>query len=80
MQGPENLSKGLIVSGNEEVYGLHYELVLQPGDQLTYEPCEKQWFQDGPRGAVLYSFSTTVRDGLDGYSDHAIQRHTVVED
>ncbi|MHC4535818.1 MAG: D-lyxose/D-mannose family sugar isomerase [Planctomycetota bacterium] len=80
VDGEDNMKEGFIVDGKEDVYTLRHELVLQPGDQLTFEPYEKHWFQAGPRGAVLYSFSTTVRDGLDGFTDQAIQRITVIKD
>lgn len=80
VEGPDTLKEGFIVAGKDKAYSLRHELVLQPGDQLTFEPYEKHWFQGGPRGAVLYSFSTTVRDGLDGFTDPAIQRVTVVEE
>ncbi len=80
VDGPDTLKEGFVVPGKDEVYRLRHEIVLKPGDQLTFEPYEKHWFQGGPRGAVLYSFSTTVRDGLDGFTDPAIQRVTVVEE
>ncbi|MBE0584421.1 MAG: D-lyxose/D-mannose family sugar isomerase [Desulfofustis sp.] len=78
--GPDTMKQGFLVPGKEQVYRLRHELVLQPGDQLTFEPYEKHWFQAGPAGAVLYSFSTTVRDGLDGFTDPAIERITAVMD
>lgn len=80
VEGPDNMKEGFIVPDKEEAYSLRHELVLDPGDQLTFEPYEKHWFQGGERGAVLYSFSTTVRDGLDGFTDTEIQRVTVVKD
>jgi D-lyxose ketol-isomerase len=80
VEGEDNMVEGFIVPGKDEVYSLRHELVLQPGDTLIFEPYEKHWFQAGPRGAVLYSFSTTVRDGLDGFTDPDIQRITVVKD
>ncbi|MBN2314547.1 MAG: D-lyxose/D-mannose family sugar isomerase [Sedimentisphaerales bacterium] len=80
VEGDDNMKKGFIVEGKENVYTLRHEIILQPGDQLTFEPYEKHWFQAGPRGAVLYSFSTTVRDGLDGFTDPAIQRTTVIKE
>ncbi len=79
VDGPDTLNEGFVVPGKDEVYSLRHEIVLEPGDQLIFEPYEKHWFQGGPRGAVLYSFSTTVRDGLDGFTDPAIERVTVVE-
>ena len=80
VDGPDTLKEGFVVPGKDEVYRLRHEIVLKPGDQLTFEPYEKHWFQGGPRGAVLYSFSTTVRDGLDGFTDPVIQRVTEVEE
>jgi len=80
VDGKDNMKEGFIVDGKEGVYTLRHEIVLRPGDRLTFEPYEKHWFAAGPRGAVLYSFSTTVRDGLDGFTDPDIQRTTVVKD
>jgi D-lyxose ketol-isomerase len=80
VDGDDTMKEGCVVDGKEDVYTLRHELVLQSGDQLTFEPHEKHWFQAGPRGAVLYSFSTTVRDGLDGFTDPAIKRVPVVKD
>jgi len=78
VEGPETLSRGFVVAGKEDVYTLRHEIDMSPGDQLTFEPYEKHWFQAGASGAVLYSFSTTVRDGLDGFTDPEIQRITLV--
>lgn len=78
--GEDNMKEGFIVQGKDIAYTLRHEVILTPGNQLTFEPYEKHWFQAGPRGAVLYSFSTTVRDGLDGFTDPEIQRVTVVKD
>lgn len=79
LSGQDNMKEGFLVEGKEGVYTLRHELVLRPGDRLTFEPYEKHWFQAGPQGAVLYSFSTTVRDGLDGFTDPEIERTTVVK-
>jgi len=78
--GDDRMIEGFLVPGKEHAYTVRHELVLRPGEQLTFEPYEKHWFQAGARGAVLYSFSTTVRDGLDGFTDSDIQRITVVKD
>jgi D-lyxose ketol-isomerase len=54
---------------------------MAPGDQITFRPGEKHWFQGGPEGAVLYSFSSVVRDTLDGFTDPGVVRTTkIVED
>ena len=80
VDGDDTMKEGFLVPGKEHAYVLRHELILKPGDQLTFEPYEKHWFQAGPRGAVMYSFSTTVRDGLDGFTDPEIQRTTVIQD
>ncbi len=80
VEGKNSMQAGFLVAGKSEVYTLRHELVLKPGDQLTFEPYEKHWFQAGSCGAVLYSFSTTVRDGLDGFTDPKIERITRVVD
>lgn len=80
IDGPDTMKEGFLIPGKEGVYTLRNELILQPGDQLTFEPYEKHWFQAGPSGAVLYSFSTTVRDGLDGFTDPDIERITIVRE
>lgn len=80
VEGADTLKEGFIVPGKEDAYTLRHEIILEPGDQLSFEPYEKHWFQAGTRGAVLYSFSTTVRDGLDGFTDPEIQRNTIVTD
>ncbi|MEE4166158.1 MAG: D-lyxose/D-mannose family sugar isomerase [Desulfocapsaceae bacterium] len=80
VEGADTMKEGFLVTGKEDVYTLRHELVLNTGDQLTFEPYEKHWFQAGPGGAVMYSFSTTVRDGLDGFTDPDIRRITIVAD
>ena len=78
--GADTLNNGFIPEGKDAVYTLRHELVPKPGDQLTFSPGEKHWFQAGPRGAVLYSFSTVARDILDQFTDPAVQRQTVISD
>jgi D-lyxose ketol-isomerase len=78
--GPDTMRNGFIPEGRDAVYTLRHELTPQPGDQLTFSPGEKHWFQAGPRGAVLYSFSTVARDILDKFTDPAVQRKTVIAD
>ncbi len=54
---------------------------MKPGDQLTLRPGQKHWFQAGGDGAVIYTFSSTARDVLDGFTDSDVQRVTkIVED
>jgi D-lyxose ketol-isomerase len=53
---------------------------MKPGDQLVLEPGTPHWFQAGPEGAVVYSFSTPARDNLDTFTDPSVVRKTVVAD
>jgi len=78
--GEDTVDKGFIVQGKEQCYTMRHEVDLAPGDQLVLPPGTKHWFQAGPRGAVMYSFSTCVRDILDQFSDPAIVRDTVIVD
>jgi D-lyxose ketol-isomerase len=81
VEGEDNMKEGFIPEGKEHVYRLRQEIILQPGEQLIFQPGEKHWFQAGEEGAVMYSFSTTVRDVLDGFTDPGIVRETkIVED
>jgi D-lyxose ketol-isomerase len=78
VEGEDNMTEGFIPRGKEEVYRLRHEIILNPGEQLVFQPGEKHWFQAGLEGAVMYSFSTTVRDGLDGFTDPNIVRETKI--
>ena len=78
--GIDNMEKGFIVEGKEHCYTMRHEVALKPGDQLALPAGTKHWFQAGPSGAVMYSFSTTVRDTLDQFSDPSIVRNTVIID
>jgi D-lyxose ketol-isomerase len=80
VEGPDTLEKGFIVEGKDEVYTLRHEIDLAPGEQLIFPPDTPHWFQAGPRGAVMFSFSTKVVDTLDGFTDPAIERKTKIVD
>ena len=81
VSGEDNMEAGFIPEGKEQFYTLRHEIIMKPGDQLEFAPGEKHWFQAGPRGAVLYSFSTTVRDNLDQFTDpHVVRETRIVED
>jgi D-lyxose ketol-isomerase len=55
-------------------YTMWHEYVLQPGGQVTFQPGTPHWFQAGPEGAVLWSFSTKATDVHDVFTDPEIQR------
>ena len=78
IEGSDTMTRGRPPEGKEEVYTCRHEIVPRPGEQITFEPLEKHWFRAGPAGAVAYSFSTVVRDALDGFTDDAVRRITEV--
>jgi len=79
--GEGQVEAGFIPEGKERVYTMRNEVILKPGDQLILPPGSKHWFQAGDTGAVMYSFSTCVRDGLDKFTDPGIVRETkIIED
>jgi D-lyxose ketol-isomerase len=78
--GENTLEYATIPSGKENCYTCRHEVVMNEGDQLVLEPGTKHWFQAGSEGVVMYSFSTCVRDALDGFTDPEIERETVVVD
>jgi len=80
LPGDGKIASGFIPEGKESAYTCRKELVLAPGDQLTCSPGTKHWFQAGPQGCVLYSYSTIARDALDQFSDPGVDRITRVAD
>ena len=78
--GPDTLSHGWVPAGKDACYSCRHEIVMKPCDQLTLSPGTKHWFQAPASGAVFYSFSTCVRDGLDRFTDPAIVRETRIID
>jgi D-lyxose ketol-isomerase len=74
--GDDTVELGWIPRGKEEVYTARHEILLKPCSQLTLPPGTKHWFQASEEGAVMYSFSTSVRDGLDRFTDPRIIRET----
>ncbi len=76
--GEATMKEGFIPKGKEAQYTCRNEVVLKPGEQLILPPGTPHWFQAGHDGAVMYSFSTCVRDVLDGFTDPAIVRTTQI--
>ncbi|NDJ75826.1 MAG: D-lyxose/D-mannose family sugar isomerase [Chloroflexi bacterium] len=77
---PARSPKGRPPDHRRETYTVWHEYVLRPGDQVTFQPDTPHWFQGGPEGAVIWSFSTKVIDVQDIFTDPAIQRETVIVD
>lgn len=61
-------------------YTVWHETILRPGDQVTLQPNTFHWFQGGPGGAVVWSFSTRVIDLADIFSDPDVRRETIISD
>jgi D-lyxose ketol-isomerase len=57
-----------------------HEIVLGPGDQYTCPPNVWQWFQAGPEGAVVWSFSSRATDAADEYLEPDVVRETRIVD
>jgi D-lyxose ketol-isomerase len=74
VQGENTFKQGFLVKGKERYYTLMHEIILKPGDQITFQPGEKHWFQAREDGAVMYSFSSVARDVLDQFTDPNIVR------
>jgi D-lyxose ketol-isomerase len=74
VDGENTLKQGFLVKGKEKYYTLRHEIILNPGDQITFQPGEKHWFQARDEGAVMYSFSSVARDALDQFTDPDIVR------
>jgi D-lyxose ketol-isomerase len=78
--GEDTLSRGFVPKGKDACYTMRHEIVLGPGDQITLVPGTKHWFQAGPEGTVMFSFSSAARDAADLFTDPDIVRATVVKD
>lgn len=61
-------------------YSVWHEVLLHPGEQVTLAPNTLHWFQGGPDGAVVWSFSSRAVDVTDVFTDPDIQRITRVVD
>jgi D-lyxose ketol-isomerase len=61
-------------------YTVGHEVGLTPGAQVTLAPDSPHWFQAGPEGAVIWSFSSRATDVEDRFTDPEIRRETIVLD
>lgn len=57
-----------------QTYTVWHEYILHPGQQVTFPPNTPHWFQGGPEGAVVWSFSTKALDVKDIFTDPQIVR------
>lgn len=55
-----------------------HEVVLKPGVQVICPPNTWHWFQAGPEGAVIWSFSSRTEDAKDEFVDPQVVRETLI--
>lgn len=75
---PTPCPKGHPPDHRKQYYTVWHEYILRPGDQVMLPPHTPHWFQGGPEGAVVWSFSTKAVDVSDVFTDPNVQRETVV--
>jgi D-lyxose ketol-isomerase len=63
----------------KHTYTVWQETILRPGDQVTSPPNTFHWFQAGPEGAVVWSFSSCATDVQDVFTDPDVRRVTAIE-
>ena len=59
-------------------YTVWHETILRPGGQVTSPPNSFHWFQAGPEGAVVWSFSSRPTDVADVFTDPDVRRRTII--
>ncbi len=72
--------KGSPPAHRRHTYTVWHEHILMPGDQVTLAPDTLHWFQAGPEGAVIWSFSTKAIDVQDVFTDPDVSRETIIVD
>lgn len=72
--------RGAPPAHRRHTYTVWREYILRPGDQLTFPSNTPHWFQGGPDGAVVWSFSTKAVDVQDIFTDPEVRRETVIGD
>ena len=75
---PTPNSKGHPPQHRLHTYTVWHETILLPGEQVSFPPDTPHWFQAGPEGCVIWSFSTKVVDVQDVFTDPEVVRQTVV--
>ena len=78
--GEETIAQGRIPPAKEACYTVRHEHVMRACDQMTMQPGVKHWFQAGPDGAVIFSFSSSANSPLDPFTDPAVVRVTTIVD
>ncbi len=78
--GLEDGASGRPPVHRRDTYTVWKEVILLPGEQMTLQPDTLHWFQPGPEGCVVWSFSSRAVDVQDVFTDREITRETVVID
>ncbi len=78
--GEATVKEGRVPPGKDACYTVRHEIVMHPTDQMTLQPGVRHWFQAGPAGAVLFSFSSSANSPLDPFTDPTIVRVTRIVD
>lgn len=77
---PSKHPKGHPPGHRKATYTVWHEYILEPGEQVTFPPNLPHWFQAGPHGAVVWSFSTKAIDLRDVFTDTNVKRQTMILD
>lgn len=72
--------KAKIPQERKKYFKFWNETIMIPGDMLTFPPLTPHWFQAGPEGVVVWSFSTQVLDLKDEFTDPMIIRKTIINE
>jgi len=75
---PAHAPKAVIPESRRSAFTKWHERILMPADQVTVPPNTPHWFQAGPEGVVVWSFSTKVIDLQDQFTDPEIRRETII--
>lgn len=57
---------------------INHEILIRPGDQYICLPNVWHWFQAGPEGAVVWSFSSKPTDAADEFMEPDVVRETKI--
>jgi D-lyxose ketol-isomerase len=77
---PDGADQARIPREKKASFTAFSEIVLNPGEQVTLAPGTAHWFQGGPAGAVVWSFTTKAFDLQDHFTDPGVRRATVIKE
>ena len=77
---PSPNPKARLPEAQRSHYTVWHQVVLTPGVQHYSPPNEWHWFQAGPEGAVIWSWSSRPSDYQDAFTDPDVERRAVVVD